>query len=154
MAAVGGGHHGTAEGVVQLLEGCASVPCGEGGSSGLGADAVPGGPVQGGRALVDGREVPGDESFPKGAEVVLLLVGEDAVAQGVADALDPTVGDGLGDVIFGGPGPAGYGLEGVPEGGLIEGGGAGSLGGQLDHLPEALGVEVTALGVLPAQEAR
>ena len=88
---------------------------------------------------------------PEGAEVRLLVGGEGAVLHGVFDALGPAVGDGLGDVVRGGPG--GDCLEGCAKGGLVETGGPGGLGGELGHLLDAEGVEVTALAVLLPEEA-
>ncbi len=90
---------------------------------------------------------------PKYAELGVLLGGEGAVMGGVLDSLGPAVGDGLGDVVLGGPSAGRDGLESTPEGGLVEAGGAGGLGGQLGHLPHALGVQVTALAVLFSEEA-
>lgn len=86
-------------------------------------------------------EVPDGRAVPEFPQRGLLFVGEDAVTQGVADVLGPAVGDGLGDLVLGSPGRNGP--EDAVQGGLA---GSGGPGGQMDHLPDAVGVEVTAVG--------
>ena len=90
---------------------------------------------------------------PEGSEVGLFFLGEGAVLQGMVDALGEAGGDGLGDVVFGGPGLGGNGLEGAAQSGLVEPAGSGGLGGELVHLLDAGGVEVTTLAVLLPEEA-
>ena len=89
----------------------------------------------------------------EGPEVGFLFGGEGTVLHGVVDALGEAGGDGLGDVVLGGLGPGGNGLKGAAQGGLVEPAGSGGLGGELGHLLDAGGVEVTALGVLLPEEA-
>ena len=91
---------------------------------------------------------------PEGPESFLLLAGEDAVAHRLGHALPEPLLQGAVDVLAGGAGALGDGLQGLPEGSLFEGVGTGGLGGELDHLLDADGVEVTAMAVLPAQKAR
>ena len=91
----------------------------------------------------------------KSTEVRFLLPGQDAVAAWRAGRLGPSRPRLLGRCRprWRGPGCR-DGPEGATQGGLVEPGGAGGLGGQLGHLLDARSVEVTALAVLPAQESR
>ena len=72
----------------------------------------------------------------------------------MGDALLEALRERAFDVLPGGVGALGDGLQGAAVGGLVEPGGPGGLGGQLGHLLDASGAEVPALPVLLAQEAR
>ena len=100
---------------------------------GLHHDPVRPGTVQfGQRALVGGAVLQG-ETVPEGSEALLLVTGDDAVGHGLGHALPEALLEGAVDVLAGGVGAVGDGLEGLPEGGLVEGVGTGGLGGELDH---------------------
>ena len=105
------------------------------------------------RALVRGA-VPEGEAVPEGAEALLLVTGEGTVGHGLGHALPEPLLQGAVNVLAGGAGAVGNGRQGLSEGGLVEGVAHGGLGGELDHLLVARRVEVTALAVLLAQEAR
>ena len=70
----------------------------------------------------------------------------------MGDALLEALLEGAFDVLPGGVGALGDGLEGLPEGGLVEAVGRGGLGGELDYLLVAVGVGLAALGVGPLEE--
>ena len=72
----------------------------------------------------------------------------------MGDALLEALLEGAFDVLPGGVGALGDGLEGLPEGGLVEAVGRGGLGGELDYLLVAVGVGLAALGVGPAGGAQ
>ena len=93
------------------------------------------------------------QAVPESPESFLLLAGEDAVAHCLGDFLPEALLQGAVDVLAGGSGALGAGPQGLPEGGLVEGVGAGGLGGELDHLLGARSMEVTALSVLLPEEA-
>ena len=71
---------------------------------------------------------------PEGAEAVLFVAGHDAVRQRLGDVPGEAFLQGLLDVLVRGVRTLGDCLEGLPEGSLVEGVGAGSLGGELNHL--------------------
>ena len=79
--------------------------------------------------------------------------GPGVVVDGAPDALGRAVGM-VWEMSSGGPGSGRDGLQGLAQGGLVEPGGPCRLGGQLGHLPDTVSMEVMALGVLLAQEAR
>ncbi len=85
--------------------------------------------------------------------MLLLVTGEDAVAHRVGDSLPEALLEGAVDVFPGGAGALGDGPKGLPEGCFVEAVGGG-LGGELGHLLDARGVEVTARAVLSLEEPR
>ena len=89
----------------------------------------------------------------KAAEALLLVTGDDAVGHGRGDSLPEPLLEGAVDVLAGGAGALGDGLEGLPEGGLVGGVGTGGLGGELDHLLPSGLVGLEALWVVLLQEA-
>ena len=89
---------------------------------------------------------------PEGAEAVLFAAGHDAVRQRLGDAPGEAFLQGLLHVQVRGVTALGDGLEGLAEGDLVEGVGRGGLGGELDHLLDASGVGLPALGVSVLEE--
>ena len=90
---------------------------------------------------------------PEGAESFVLVAGDDAVAHRVGDGLYEPLLKGAVDVLAGGAGALGDGLEGLPEGCLVEGVETGGLGGDLDHLLEASLVRLPAFQMGALQDA-
>ena len=124
-----------------------------GGALGLVLESARYGLVEGLEGFGVGGVVLEGEPVPEGPEDLLLLLGDDTISLAGGDA--------LGEALLDGPENAGVVVVGVgcdaPEGpaqsGLAEGGGASGLGGELDHLVPALGVQITALDVLLTQES-
>ena len=90
---------------------------------------------------------------PEGAEAFLLVAGDDVVAHRVGDDLPEPLLKGVVDVLAGGAGALGDGLEGLPEGCLVKGVGTGRLGSELGHLIHARLVGLMAFWMGALQEA-
>ena len=72
----------------------------------------------------------------------------------MGDSLPEAFLQGAFDVLAGGAGALGDVLEGLPEGGLVEGVGTGGLGGELDHFLPAGLVGLLAVLVFALEDAR
>ena len=138
---------------IQVLEMLVPVMDGNGGQPGFHHDAVGRRPVEGCQGLGIRGAVTKGEAVPEGPESFLLLAGEDAVAHCLGDSLPEALLQGPFDALLVGAGALGDGPQGLPEGSLVEGMGAGRLGGELRHLLDAglVGLSASSMGAL--QEA-
>ena len=111
------------------------------------------GPVQfGQRALVCGPVLQG-EAVPEGAEALLLVTGDDAIAHGGGYALFPPFLEGVFNIFVGGAGALGDGRQGLPEDCLVEGVVRGGVGHERYHLLPALPVGLSAFRVVALEGA-
>ena len=93
------------------------------------------------------------QAVTEGAQLLLFLPAYDAIGHRVGDALLPALLEGLVHGVVSQAGLLGDGGHGLPQGLLVEGRGAGGLGGQRDHLLPAFLGGLLAPGVVTLEDS-